>query len=238
MSNDDVQWQHNEPFELVTGAQALGLSLSDQQNKQLLRYLALLLKWNKAYNLTAIRDSREMVKLHLLDSLALIPQLELLPEASCAHGAQWLDVGSGGGLPGIVLAIMRPDINFTLMDSNGKKTRFLQQVKLELALNNLSVVKSRVESFQKPGEDEKKFAVICSRAFASLQDMINWSQHLLAPEGVYFAMKGQQPKDELQALPANIQLFHSKSLQVPGVEGERHIIILQPRKTTEGHFQA
>lgn len=227
----------HEQGELIVGAQALGVVLSNQQSELLLDYLSLLLKWNKAYNLTAIRDSREMVKLHLLDSLALMPELGLLPEASCSQGARWLDVGSGGGLPGIVLAIMCPQIEFTLMDSNGKKTRFLQQVKLELALDNVSVVKSRVESFQAESESEKKFAVICSRAFASLQDMINWSQHLLAPQGVYFAMKGQEPRDELQALAANIQLVHSKPLQVPGVEGERHIIILQPQEASNSQAQ-
>lgn len=218
----EFELQHKAP--LLAGANKIGLSLSAEQSQQLLAYLALLCKWNKAYNLTAIRDSQQMIALHLLDSLAIIPELEQLPPQKIQAGSQWLDVGSGGGLPGIVLAIMCPQIDFTLMDSNGKKTRFLQQVKLELNLHNLTVVKSRVESFN----SDKTFDVICSRAFASLQDMVNWSRHLLGQGSIYFAMKGQQPDEELAALPDDIRLLASKPLSVPDVEGERHLILLQP----------
>lgn len=224
MTNSSSELDKQHQIDLLAGAKRLGLDLGELEVDQLLAYLALLNKWNKAYNLTAIRDSRQMVALHLLDSLAIIPELKRLPADKIAPQAQWLDVGSGGGLPGIVLAIMCPQINFTLMDSNGKKTRFLQQVQLELGLKNLNVVKSRVESFV----SDKSFAVICSRAFASLQDMVNWSRHLLAQDSIYFAMKGQQPDDELRALPDDIQLLSSSPLSVPGVEGERHLILLQP----------
>ena len=153
--------------ELQQGARELGVDLSEQQQAQLLAYLALLIKWNKAYNLTAVRDPDEMVSRHLLDSLSVVP---FVAEA----GDNWLDVGSGGGMPGIPLAILFPERRFTLLDSNGKKTRFLTQVKLELKLANLDVIHSRVEAFT----PEQPFSGICSRAFSSLEDFSNWTRHL------------------------------------------------------------
>ncbi len=202
--------------ELVRGAQALGVELSEGQQQQLLAYLALLIKWNKAYNLTAVRDPDEMVSRHLLDSLSVVPFV-------AGAGRTWLDVGSGGGMPGVPLAIMFPDRGFTLLDSNGKKTRFLTQVKLELKLANLEVVHSRVEQFQ-PAE---AFEGITSRAFSSLEDFANWTRHLGNTETRWLAMKGVQPDDELQRLPADFHLDACHVLKVPGCQGQRHLLILR-----------
>ncbi len=160
-----VSTSHAE--ELSLGARSLGVALSDAQHGQLLAYLALLVKWNKAYNLTAVRDPDEMVSRHLLDSLSVVPFV-------AAGGARWLDVGSGGGMPGVPLAILFPERQFTLLDSNGKKTRFLTQVKLELKLANLEVIHSRVEQLQPP----QPFDGIVSRAFSSLEDFSTWTRHL------------------------------------------------------------
>ncbi|MFI8466532.1 16S rRNA (guanine(527)-N(7))-methyltransferase RsmG [Stutzerimonas kunmingensis] len=202
--------------ELVRGAQALGVELSEGQQQQLLAYLALLIKWNKAYNLTAVRDPDEMVSRHLLDSLSV---LSFVAES----GQTWLDVGSGGGMPGVPLAIMFPDCSFTLLDSNGKKTRFLTQVKLELKLANLEVVHSRVEQFQ-PAE---AFDGITSRAFSSLEDFASWTRHLGNTQTRWLAMKGVQPDDELQRLPADFRLDACHVLKVPGCQGQRHLLILR-----------
>ena len=202
--------------ELVRGAQALGVELSEGQQQQLLVYLALLIKWNKAYNLTAVRDPDEMVSRHLLDSLSVVSFV-------AESGQTWLDVGSGGGMPGVPLAIMFPDRSFTLLDSNGKKTRFLTQVKLELKLANLEVVHSRVEQFQ-PAE---AFDGITSRAFSSLEDFANWTRHLGNTQTRWLAMKGVQPDDELQRLPADFRLDACHVLKVPGCQGQRHLLILR-----------
>ena len=202
--------------ELSQGALELGVELSPQQHEQLLAYLALLIKWNKAYNLTAVRDPNEMVSRHLLDSLSVVP---FVAEA----GDNWLDVGSGGGMPGIPLAILFPERQFTLLDSNGKKTRFLTQVKLELKLANLQVIHSRVEEFQ----PEVPFAGICSRAFSSLEDFSNWTRHLGNGDTRWLAMKGVHPDDELQALPADFRLTATHVLKVPGCQGQRHLLILR-----------
>lgn len=202
--------------ELAQGAQALGVELSAEQQQRLLGYLALLIKWNKAYNLTAVRNPDEMVSRHLLDSLSVVPFVAKL-------GDSWLDVGSGGGMPGVPLAILFPDKRFTLLDSNGKKTRFLTQVKLELGLANLEVVHSRVEEFQ----PEAPFAGICSRAFSSLEDFSNWTRHLGNGDTHWLAMKGVQPDDELQALPADFRLQSCDVLKVPGCQGQRHLLILR-----------
>ncbi|WP_222910167.1 16S rRNA (guanine(527)-N(7))-methyltransferase RsmG [Pseudomonas sp. DNDY-54] len=202
--------------ELKQGATLLGVELSDAQQEQLLAYLALLNKWNKAYNLTAVRDPAEMVSRHLLDSLSVAPHVE-------QSGSRWLDVGSGGGMPGIPLAILFPERRFTLLDSNGKKTRFLTQVKLELKLDNVDVVHSRVEQF-KP---EQAFTGITSRAFSSLADFANWTRHLGNSDTYWLAMKGVQPDDELQALPADFQLARCLVLKVPGCQGQRHLLILR-----------
>ncbi|WP_278361380.1 16S rRNA (guanine(527)-N(7))-methyltransferase RsmG [Stutzerimonas kunmingensis] len=202
--------------ELVRGAQALGVELSEGQQQQLLAYLALLIKWNKAYNLTAVRDPDEMVSRHLLDSLSVVSFV-------AESGQTWLDVGSGGGMPGVPLAIMFPDRSFTLLDSNGKKTRFLTQVKLELKLANLEVVHSRVEQFQ-PAE---AFDGITSRAFSSLEDFASWTRHLGNTQTRWLAMKGVQPDYELQRLPADFRLDACHVLKVPGCQGQRHLLILR-----------
>jgi 16S rRNA (guanine527-N7)-methyltransferase len=202
--------------ELAQGALELGVELSPQQQEQLLAYLALLIKWNKAYNLTAVRDPDEMVSRHLLDSLSVVP---FVVEA----GNNWLDVGSGGGMPGVPLAILFPERQFTLLDSNGKKTRFLTQVKLELKLSNLQVIHSRVEEFT----PSVPFSGICSRAFSSLEDFSNWTRHLGDANSQWLAMKGVHPDDELQALPADFRLSSSHVLKVPGCQGQRHLLILR-----------
>jgi len=202
--------------ELSQGALELGVELSAQQHEQLLDYLALLIKWNKAYNLTAVRDPDEMVSRHLLDSLSVVP---FVSEA----GDNWLDVGSGGGMPGIPLAILFPERQFTLLDSNGKKTRFLTQVKLELKLANLQVIHSRVEAFT----PAVPFSGICSRAFSSLEDFSNWTRHLGDGNTQWLAMKGVHPDDELQALPADFRLTATHVLKVPGCQGQRHPLILR-----------
>ena len=202
--------------ELRQGAAALSVELSHTQQEQMLAYLALLNKWNKAYNLTAVREPAEMVSRHLLDSLSVAPHVQ-------PGGSSWLDVGSGGGMPGIPLAILFPERRFTLLDSNGKKTRFLIQVKLELKLANVEVVHSRVEQFR-PAEP---FAGITSRAFSSLEDFANWTRHLGDLDTRWLAMKGVQPDDELQALPLDFKVERCLVLKVPGCQGQRHLLILR-----------
>lgn len=202
--------------ELQQGAQALGLTLSEAQYAQLLAYLTLLEKWNKAYNLTAVRNPDEMVSRHLLDSLAVVPYLQQEAE-------HWLDVGSGGGMPGVILAIVFPKKRFSLLDGNGKKTRFLTQVKLELKLANLEVIHSRVEDYQ-PAEP---FHGIISRAFSELQNFTQWTRHLGNAQTYWLAMKGVHPDDELQALPADFHLQACHLLNVPGCQGQRHLLILR-----------
>ncbi|MBM7062687.1 16S rRNA (guanine(527)-N(7))-methyltransferase RsmG [Pseudomonas sp. UL073] len=202
--------------ELAQGARALDVALSPAQHDQLLAYLALLIKWNKAYNLTAVRDPDEMVSRHLLDSLSVVPAVAL-------GGDTWLDVGSGGGMPGVPLAILFPERRFTLLDSNGKKTRFLTQVKLELKLANLEVVNSRVEAFTPP----QPFAGIVSRAFSELKNFTDWTRHLGDTDTRWLAMKGVQPDDELQALSADFRLESTEVLKVPGCQGQRHLLILR-----------
>jgi 16S rRNA (guanine527-N7)-methyltransferase len=202
--------------ELLSGAEQLGITLSPLQQEQLLAYLALLIKWNKAYNLTAVRNPDEMVSRHLLDSLSVVPYV-------AERGNRWLDVGSGGGMPGVPLAIMFPERHFTVLDSNGKKTRFLTQVKLELKLANLEVIHSRVESFR----PEQPFDGITSRAFSSLEDFAEWTRHLGSSQSEWLAMKGIHPEDELQALPADFRLQTCEVLKVPGCQGQRHLLILR-----------
>ncbi|MGF6692372.1 16S rRNA (guanine527-N7)-methyltransferase [Metapseudomonas resinovorans] len=202
--------------ELATGAQQLAVELTPEKQEKLLAYLALLIKWNKAYNLTAVRNPDEMVSRHLLDSLSVVSRVAEL-------GDNWLDVGSGGGMPGIPLAILFPERRFTLLDSNGKKTRFLTQVKLELKLTNLEVVHNRVEAFT----PERPFNGIVSRAFSSLEDFSNWTRHLGDGETRWLAMKGLHPEDELQALPADFRVESAHQLEVPGCQGQRHLLILR-----------
>ena len=197
---------------LLQGAERLGIELSGQQLEQLLSYLALLQKWNKAYNLTAIRDANQMLIRHLFDSFAVSPFIAK---------ENLIDVGSGAGIPGIPLAILNPDLSVTTLDSNSKKTRFQNQVKIELGLDNLEVVHGRVEQFS-----DKTFPQVISRAFASIEDMVNLSHSLLSQEGVFLAMKGRYPDEELAALPAGYQLLRSHQLQVPELDEERHLLVL------------
>ncbi len=200
---------------LKKGIKTLGLTISDQQVDLLIRYLNLLIKWNKAYNLTAVRNPLEMVNRHLLDSLSIVPYIE---------GDRIIDVGSGPGLPGIPLAICYPERAVTTLDSNGKKTRFQQQVKTELSLENLTIVNDRVENCQ-----FEPFDQVISRAFASIEDMIKWTHQLCKKEGVFLAMKGLYPEDELSALPDGFELKTCHRLQVPETEGERHLLVLGRR---------
>ncbi|MEJ6473624.1 16S rRNA (guanine(527)-N(7))-methyltransferase RsmG [Pseudoalteromonas piscicida] len=189
------------------------IELSEQQKQQLVDYVQLLDKWNKAYNLTSIRDPKEMMVKHIMDSLVVAPHLT---------GSNYIDVGTGPGLPGMVLAIARPDINFVLLDSLGKRVRFLMQVKHGLGIENVTPVQSRVEEYQ----PSVKLDGVLSRAFASLQDMIQWCSHLIDNQGVFLALKGQYPADELEDLPNGVSLSQDISLVVPKLEGERHLIIL------------
>lgn len=200
--------------QLHSGAQQLGIELSATQSDQLIAYLGLLQKWNKAYNLTAVRDPDEMVSRHLLDSLSVLSYIQ---------GEHRLDVGSGGGMPGVILAIMAPQCSTTLLDSNGKKTRFLTQVRAELGLGNLTVVNSRVEAHQ----PDNAYDAIVSRAFSSLADFAQLTRHLGSEETRWLAMKGLYPEEELHALPVDFQLAESAQLSVPGCQGTRHLLILR-----------
>jgi 16S rRNA (guanine527-N7)-methyltransferase len=200
---------------LITDAcQQLDIALTDNQLDQLLAYHALLVKWNKAYNLTAVRDPREMVERHLVDSLSIIPHL------NCSS---LLDVGSGGGLPGLVIAIMQPGIQVTVLDSNGKKSRFCQQVKMELQLDNVTVENCRLEAYL----PENKPDCITSRAFATLKDMVEKSVACCDTGTRFLAMKGVYPQQELDQLPTSVEVVDVKPLAVPGADGERHLVTLQ-----------
>ncbi|WP_457668493.1 16S rRNA (guanine(527)-N(7))-methyltransferase RsmG [Thiolapillus sp.] len=205
--------------QLSQGLAEMKLATSEQQQRQLLDYLALLEKWNRAFNLTAVRDPEKMVSRQLLDSLSIQHLLK---------GERILDVGSGAGLPGIPLAILNPRRSFILLDTNGKKTRFLRQVKLELGLDNVQVEQTRVEQYQPP----QRFDIITSRAFASLPDLISLTCHLLAPGGCWLAMKAAVPQDELVALPAEYQL-EIQLLVVPGEAAQRHGILISPPASGE-----
>ena len=199
---------------LTGGVQELGLDLNPAQIEQLLDYLALLVKWNAVYNLTSVRDPVQMVTMHLLDSLAAVPAF--------VGASRVLDVGAGGGLPGIVLAIALPSVKVALIDTVHKKTAFLTQVKAELGLANVTVHTARVEQLQVP----HKFDVITSRAFADLSDFVNWSGHLLAEGGQFIALKGVAPMDEQQRLPAQWAVRELRQLKVPGMDAERHLIFI------------
>ncbi|MBQ0918937.1 16S rRNA (guanine(527)-N(7))-methyltransferase RsmG [Hydrogenophaga aromaticivorans] len=208
---------------LISGLRALGLQLSDVQVSLLLDYLALLQKWNKVYNLTAVRHPAEMMTHHLLDSLAAIGPLL---RQTGGQPIKLLDVGSGGGLPGVVIAITCPQIDVTCVDTVGKKAAFIQQAAAALKLPNLRGVHARVESLK--AEEGGGFDVVCSRAFASLVDFTTWSSSALKPGAVWMAMKGKHPADEIAALPASVAVFHVEQLVVPGLEAERCIVWLRP----------
>ena len=199
--------------QLAQGLAAMAIDLSEAAQAKLLAYAALLDKWNKTYSLTALRGSGKAVSHHLLDSLAVLPYV---PAGSL------LDVGSGGGMPGIPLAIVRPDLVVTLIDSNSKKTAFLRQAVIELRLTNVNVHCERVEQYH----PSLPFSAITSRAFAELADFVVLSRHLLAPDGVWLAMKGVWPQAEIAALPAGVRVRAVNPLRVPGVDGERHVVIL------------
>ena len=209
--------------QLLRGAIEMSVALSESQIEKLLAYVREFEKWNKAYNLSAVRDIRQMVARHLLDSLSVVPWFNGDKKFSATRV---IDVGTGGGLPGIPLAIMFPDRQFTLLDSNGKKTRFLFHVKTLLNLTNVTVENRRVEEFQ----PEQKFNAVISRAFASLQDMTDGCAHMLAPGGIFLAMKGTFPQDELAPIAAKIELLESVKLLVAETDGERHLLVLQPKQ--------
>ncbi|MBL1262582.1 16S rRNA (guanine(527)-N(7))-methyltransferase RsmG [Candidatus Methylomicrobium oryzae] len=196
---------------LETGLDTLQISWSEAQIDRLLAFLKLIEKWNKAYNLTAIRNLEDMARLHLLDSLAVLPYIK---------GKQVIDIGTGAGLPGIPLAIFLPETSFILLDSNAKKTRFVQQAVLELKLGNVEVCHSRAEAFQ----PEQKFDTVITRAFASLPAILETTEHLLNECGVLLAMKGQNPQDELAAVKVKSSVV---PLATPGVEAERCLVIIQ-----------
>ncbi|CAL63518.1 Methyltransferase gidB (Glucose-inhibited division protein B) [Herminiimonas arsenicoxydans] len=204
---------------LVEGARGLSLTLSEAQITKLIDYLALMVKWNSVYNLTAVRDPLQMVTQHLLDSLAAV--------SAFAGAKNVLDVGAGGGLPGIVLAIWaaeaEPEMRVSLIDTVHKKTAFLTQVKAELGLANVSVHTARVEQWNAP----HKFDVITSRAFAELNDFVNWSGHLLDEGGEFIALKGVAPDTEVAHLPAGWKVREVRPLQVPTLQAERHLIFIE-----------
>ena len=206
---------------LVRGLAQLQLELNDKQISQLLDYTKLIAKWTKVYNLTAVRDPAEMMTHHLLDSLAAIAPLQ----KQMAQG-RLLDVGSGAGLPGVVIAICCPAIAVTCVDTVAKKATFIKQVALELKLPNLAGLHARVENIDPP------FDVICSRAFASLIDFTQWSANALAPTGIWMAMKGKHPTDELAALHAAVDVFHVEQLQVPGLDAERCIVWMRKKSVS------
>ncbi|MCV9878870.1 16S rRNA (guanine(527)-N(7))-methyltransferase RsmG [Brenneria izbisi] len=204
---------HNTLDDLLNRA---GIVISDKQKNLLIQYVEMLNKWNKAYNLTSVRDPEQMLVRHIMDSIVVEPYLQ---------GQRFIDVGTGPGLPGVPLAIMRPASHFTLLDSLGKRIRFLRQAQHELQLENITPVQSRVEAF----EAEPLFDGVISRAFASLQDMVEWCHHLpTRPNGRFYALKGVLPEDELSVLPTGIELERVIRLWVPELEGERHLVVLKP----------
>ena len=190
------------------------LALSDQQKQQLLALVGLLHKWNKAYNLTSVRDPEAMLVKHIMDSVVVSPWLQ---------GSRFIDVGTGPGLPGLPLAIINPDKQFVLLDSLGKRIRFIRQVILELGLKNVTPVQSRVEDFH----DDSGFDGVLSRAFASLNDMLSWCGHLPAAHGCFLALKGLYPTEELEQLPTGFVVVGAHPLAVPELDGERYLIILK-----------
>ncbi|MCK9380497.1 MAG: 16S rRNA (guanine(527)-N(7))-methyltransferase RsmG [Sulfuritalea sp.] len=204
--------------QLQEGLAALGLDLPAAMQSKLLGYVALLSKWNRTYNLTAIRDESEMVTQHLLDSLSVLPVVQ----ESAPAGRRWADVGSGAGLPGIPLAIVRPDLDMTLIEAVAKKSAFQRQAKIELGLANITVVSGRVEDV--PGG---QFDAVVSRAFAELADFVSLAGHLLAPNGRLYAMKGLAPDDEMSRLPPGWAVLDCARLSVPGSDAQRHLIVLE-----------
>ncbi|GGX39183.1 16S rRNA (guanine(527)-N(7))-methyltransferase RsmG [Undibacterium squillarum] len=200
---------------LESGLDALCIKLTKEQQDKIINYLIILSKWNSVYNLTAIRDPKEMMTHHVLDSLSAVPAF--------TEAQNVLDVGSGGGLPGMILAICYPDKKISMIDTVSKKTAFLNQAKAELGLNNVTVYSARVESLQV----NQPFDVITSRAFSELNNFVNWSQHLLAEGGRFIAMKGVHPQGEMERLPEGWEVKEVRPLTVPGLDAERHLIFIQ-----------
>lgn len=200
--------------DLVAGLTAMGVPLDSAQQQKLLDYIALIVKWNKVYNLTAVREPEAMVAHHLLDSLAVLPHL------TGAH--RLIDVGSGAGLPGIPLAIVRPDMKIALLDSNHKKTTFMRQACLELGLTNAEVVCERVEKWQ----PQDKYDVVISRAYSELKEFVRLSAHLVAKGGKLYAMKGVYPVEEIAQVKDSVKVVEVIALTVPGLEAQRHLVII------------
>lgn len=214
--------------ELEQAARALGLSLDDRQLTGLLRYLDLLKRWNAVYNLTAVREPDRMLRQHLVDCLAVVPALQrtLAARPGGAGQQRLLDVGSGGGLPGVVLALVDPGLQVTCVDAVAKKAGFVRQVAAELGLPNLRAEHARVEAL----DASSPFDIISSRAFASLLDFVTLTRPLLAPGGAWLAMKGAKPDDEMAALPTDIDVFHVEPLAVPGLDARRCIVWMRPKE--------
>ncbi|MPY26343.1 16S rRNA (guanine(527)-N(7))-methyltransferase RsmG [Shewanella psychropiezotolerans] len=189
----------------------MNLTATEQQKKQLVGFVEMLNKWNKAYNLTSVRDPEQMLIRHIMDSLAVSAHLV---------GERFIDVGTGPGLPGIPLAIMNPDKHFVLLDSLGKRIRFQKQVQFDLGIDNISSVESRVEAY----EPEEKFDGVLSRAFASIEDMLHWCHHLPADNGCYYALKGQLAEDEMTKIPEGYELTDVIELSVPRLDEQRHLL--------------
>ena len=202
---------------LAEGLAALSLDLSDHVQHQLIDFLHLLVKWNRAYNLTAVRQPEQMVTRHLLDSLVIGPYIQ---------GPRILDVGTGAGLPGIPLALAYPDYQFTLLDSSGKKIRFVTQAVAELGLVNVDVVQSRVEAYQ----PASRFDTVTARAYSSIEELVKQTAHLLADGGQYLIMKGAYPVAEVEAMPAGYHLEAIHQLQVPGLDAQRHLLVVRANK--------
>ena len=203
--------------QLKNGLATMNIDLTTTQQLLLLEYVSLLKKWNSTYNLTALRDENQMISHHILDSLTLLPYVQ--------NAHSMMDVGSGGGMPGIPTAICRPDLFITLLDSNTKKTTFLQQAVIELGLKNVTVASGRVETMY-----DKKVDVVTSRAFAELHDFVALTKHLLNDHGYWAAMKGVYPYEELENLPKNIEVYQIDKLFVPTLDAERHMVVMRPKK--------
>ena len=211
---------HHPARQLAAGIAAMKLDIGEPQQQKLLAYLALLQKWNKTYNLTALRDPAQMVSHHLLDSLTLLPYL--------AQAQSMIDVGSGGGMPAIPAAICCPDLHITMVDANSKKATFLRQAAIELGLDNIAISSSRVEELGGQRAD-----IVTSRAFAELADFVRLTRHLLNDNGHWAAMKGVYPADEIFRLPPDIQAYQTDKIHVPTLNAERHIVLLRPTQGTQ-----
>lgn len=216
---------HAEEPRIAALAEQLGLSADERQLRQIADYLALLQRWNKTYNLTALRDPAQMFTHHLADCLTALPPLQrALGDRQAQQGLTLLDVGSGGGLPGVLIAILCPNLQVSCVDTVGKKAAFIRQAGAELGLRNLRAEHARVE--QLPGH----YHFITSRAFATLADFVALTRNRLAADGLWMAMKGKQPDDEIAALPDDVEVFHVEPLQVPGLDAERCLIWMRPRR--------